>query len=253
MTKGKCYVNILVHGLFFMEFDAEGVPLTLTAPSTGMHKYCCGRNGFVFTISAPNEQVTLDLINDPIADLASGQERSFKSHPEVPQISKLQAGTGNIDSPGALQILLPYPDQIIPFRLGKMSDFDYVTSPGRLKDSILASGADNFALVTCFRFQRKNPFYSPANSTYSFYAEHDHDTTPTEVDQAYTDADDVFENHFGLHLNGNEPKQTYIPPDNNPGYDIWPGEECSLAELKHGPPPHRAINVANCVQFGINP
>ncbi len=53
MIVAPSYVNILVHGLFFMEFTGTG--LTLTAPSTGMHLYRYGRGGFLCQVSDPGQ------------------------------------------------------------------------------------------------------------------------------------------------------------------------------------------------------
>ncbi len=193
-----------------------------------------------------------------MADLALGQERSFANHPEIPQFSKYDAGTGDIRGAGSLRILLPYPDQIIPLRCGSLADFESVTKPGAVRDSILRScqgGNDQFALATCLRFARNNSFFGPTTSTYSFYAEHDHEPSSNEVTTAYHDSRQIFASgRFDLELNGNDPQNTQIGPDENPGYGILPEEEYSLAELIHVPVTgQRGINVANCVQFGINP
>jgi hypothetical protein len=249
------HVNFLLHGLFFMEFGTALAPLVLTAPDSDMHFYCMGTKGAVIPVSQHGAQVTIDLRNF-VCDLAEGYDSDFHSHPEIPQFSKSAAGTGNIIQPGCLQLLLGIPKQIIPLRRGKLSDFDIVAASGRVKDSVMASCAGNgnqFSLVTCFRYKRKDPHFAPPDNTVCFFAEHEHTPSPDEMNSTYSDAGGVFDQKlFDLRLTNKTPTQETVPRDPNPGSGIAPEDEASLAELLHGEQ-HRAINVANCVQFGLLP
>lgn len=249
------HVNFLLHGLFFMEFGGPAAPLTLTAPDVAMHYYCCGNNGVIFPVSAPGDEVTIDL-RTFICDLQPGSDDNFRSHPEIPQFSKHDGGTGDIVQPGALRLLLDKPQQIIPLRRGKLSDFDYVAANGNVKNSILTACAGNgnqFSLVTCFRYKRKNPHFVPPDTTFSFFAEHEHEPSPDEMNSTYSDAGYIFaQKLFDLRLTSNIPTQENVPADPAPGYGIDPYDERSISEHLHGSGP-RAINVANCVQFGLNP
>src|SRR5262249_24442578 len=209
----------------------------------------------VIPVSQTGMQVQIDLRNF-VCDLENGHDNDFQSHPEIPQFSKSAAGTGEITQRGCLQLLLGIPKQIIPLRRGKLTDFDIVAASGRVKDSVMASCAGNgnqFSLVTCFRYKRKNPHFAPPDNTVSFFAEHKDTPSPDEMNSTYSDAGGVFEQKlFDLRLTNNIPTEETVARDPNPGSGIISEDEASLAELLHGDQ-HRAINVANCIQFGLLP
>lgn len=268
MSQDICYVNILLHGLFFMEFDLTNKNLIVTAPHVDMHFYCCGSNGVLMQLSAANQQVDIDMTASSITGLQPGSIQTFTDYPAVPQFSRRDTGLGKITgSAYNLRIKLEYPDDILPLRCGKLSDFETVAddSPpsSPFKDSIVKSCSQgnntNFALLTCLRYVKANSYGAPPVATYSFYAEH-RDKVPSSGDMnaAYGQASSIFDkNNFGLRLTSNEPSTTFVEPDTHPGFGVTADDEDSLFELTQPPPKPggqtKAVNVANCVQFGINP
>src|SRR5215469_10453552 len=67
-TDGICYVNILLHGGFFVAF--QPAQIVVRAPTVVMHKYAIGSQGFLTelpipkppsTIQAPPADVSVDM------------------------------------------------------------------------------------------------------------------------------------------------------------------------------------------------
>jgi hypothetical protein len=264
MSQDISYVNILLHGLFFMEFDLVNNNLIVTAPQVDMHSYCCGSNGLLMQVSAPDKQVDIDMTGQSMTGLQAGSINTFTSNPAVPQFSRNDTGLGKMTGAYSLRLKLEYPDDILALRCGLLSDFQTVadssSDSGKFKSSILKSCGQgnntNFALVTCLRYRKKTSSGSPPAATYSFYAEHTMVPGPDDMNNSYSQASNLFDKkNFGLRLTKNAPSMTSINPDSHPGFGVSADDEDCLVELlpPKGGASIKAINVANCVQFGINP
>ncbi|MBZ5508549.1 MAG: hypothetical protein LAO78_24080 [Acidobacteriia bacterium] len=260
MAKDTCYVNILLHGLFFMEF-ANNL-LVVTAPDIGMHKYCMVNNGFLTEFPQKVKPIDIDLGPSSLSGLQKGAVNKFTDYPAIPQFSKKDAKVGDLKTNYRLQILLPQPEEIIPLRRAELSDFQKVAPNGniakRVFDSCSQGGKNSkFSLLTCLRYTKQPAFGSPPTVTIGFYAEHKDFPKISEMNATYTQAQAIWQTgaNFDLQLQEIFPPSPKVCPEVHPGYGIVPDDENSLAELLLEVPcsSKKGTDVANCVQFGVNP
>jgi hypothetical protein len=165
-TSAPDYVNILLHGLFFMDFQTDS--LVVSTPDVMGHMVMVGCKGLI-------SDLTHDVDwSDPQGPLVPGTATSFAGIPQIPQFSKNVVG--HLTGPYKARIALPFPDKsnIIPLRLGRLSDFKYRNvGSGGIGDQIIAhcgaNGNKDLALITCLRYERNAP-PTGQTLTYSFYA-----------------------------------------------------------------------------------
>lgn len=239
------YVNVLLHGLFFMEFQTTN--LVITSPNVDMHLYRSIINGLPADLPHDMDWVSQN-------PLRTGLDNSFSNHRQIPQFSKDRVG--RLIGPYRFRLVLPAPDEIIPLRLGKLADFYPVAKSAvgaDIKNYCSQSGNTDLAVVTCLQYER-NAAGSGITTNYSFYAEH-LDPTMDDVNNAYLQAQQLFENpgRFDLQLDTSHAPKCVLPVA-DPSDDITEQDEYSLLELKVGGPcPKEAASVANCIQFGLVP
>src|SRR5215467_10651201 len=104
------YVNINVHGLFFMRFSLG--KLELIAPDIDEHRYCTVSGGFLTEMSP---QKPLDInFTDPnsLSGLAQGNIKSFTEAPAITQFSVAKTKVGDFNGPYRVKITLPQPEEI---------------------------------------------------------------------------------------------------------------------------------------------
>jgi hypothetical protein len=263
MAQDLCYVNILLHGLFFMEFNSSN--LIVKAPRIDMHRYFIGNQGFLTEIPSSADPFDLDLSPSSSSGLQPGSINTFANHLSIPQFSKSATGVGDLTSSHRFSIKLPFPADIIPLRIGSLIDFkNAVVTSGTVAKNIINScgtgGNDDFSLLTCLRYLKEPSFGSPPVVTHSFYAEHPYfPKTPGELNMTYIQAREMWQNkdEFDLQLTMGTifPPLSPVCPPVHPGYGISSDDENTLAELLLNSPcsASRGTDVANCVQFGINP
>jgi hypothetical protein len=260
MANDTCYVNILLHGLFFLEFSNN--LLTVTAPDISMHKYCMVSNGFLTEFPQQLKPIDIDLSPTSLSGLQQGMINKFTDHPAIPQFSKQDTKVGDLQSNYRLKIILPQPEDLIPLRLAELSDFQKVAQNGNIAKSVYDScsqGATNtkFSLLTSLRYLKKPAFGSPPTVTIGFYAEHMDIPTIPEMNTTYVEAQAIWQNkaNFDIQLQAIFPPSPSVCPEVHPGYGILPDDENSLAELLNADPcsATKGTDVANCVHYGINP
>src|SRR5215472_2698718 len=88
------YVNINVHGLFFMRFSSG--KLELIAPDIDDHKYCTVSGGFL-TEMPPQKPLDINF-TDPnsLSGLMPGKITSFTDTPAIPQFSVPKTNVGDL-------------------------------------------------------------------------------------------------------------------------------------------------------------
>lgn len=253
-----CWVNILLHGLFFMEFkpQSNADTLVITAPDIKEHKHCMLHNGLFmeFPLEKPFQ---MDL-RTQLTDLVPGKIDSFEHYPAIPQFSKTQAKVGELVGQNyRLRIVLPLPQEIVPLRCGSLMDFGGAAE-GQVKESIMSEcgkgGNNQFALVTCLRYLKSHANASPPGSTHSFYAEHMQVPDPQQTNQAYKTAGQLFSHpeNFDLRLRVTPPPSLpRVPRDFHPGFGVSSDDEISLPE-RWEKPSNALVDVGSCIQLGLH-
>lgn len=254
--KDICWVNILIHGLFLMEFKQNAIEIT--APDILDHRYCMLSNGFL-TEFPSNKPLRMNFGTTSLAGLLPGKIISFEDYPAIPQFSKTQTGVGDlVGQKYRLKIELPLPLEILPLRCGSLSDFSRGTESGRVRDSIISAcgknSNDKFAMVTCFRYLKENTNASPPVATHSFYAEHMLSPDASQTNQAYAATSQLFSNpgNFDLRIKVDQTKPLPpVYPDFHPGYGISSDDERSLPEIVPKLP-GSVVDVGSCIQLGFH-
>jgi hypothetical protein len=252
-TPDTAYVNLILHGLFFMRF-VQGV-LIVQTPQFDDHKLFAGANGFLVELS-PGQ--SFDLTGGT-TKLKTGTVDSFKQCPQVPQFSIGQVNVGDFTGNYRLQIILPKPESIVPLRRAKLGQFANAAQSGNVANSVYASCGgtpDNpISLVTCLRYEKTDSFGAPPVANWIFYAEHKNDPHVIDVNSALksVDATKLFKNQV-FDLRFKDALAPTVCPDVHPGYGISPDDENALFEISAGKDcaSRKGTDVANCVQFGIN-
>jgi hypothetical protein len=257
MKNEYCYVNVLLHGLYFMEFNSNN--LIAKAPAIGMHCYASGASGCIIEIPKEYKPYQIDLTTE-IAGLVPGKKNDFSEFPQIPQFSKSGPnGVGDLTEAQQVALILPYPADIIPLRCAHIDDFKAIAQDGEIKNRIVDACTNNnndrLSLVTCLRYLKQRENGSPPAATYSFYAEHRMIPTIGQMNCTYCEAKALFNNgdnfDLQLHLPSTTKEPVAIPPDPHPGYGISADDELSLAEFMGPVNSTEAIHVANCVQFAV--
>jgi hypothetical protein len=249
-------ISILLHGLFFLEYQDN--ILVAAAPKTKLHEHR------YFVRDHGGTPLELKGIPD-MSDLKASNPIPKDSYPaEMLRFSKGAVSIrGNLIDPTALDkhsliLKLPIPNGIAPLRLGPFTDFHPKPATGNIANSItgLHRGQPNVSVITWLQY---DPDPDIGFVTRSFYAEHDHRASPTEVNNILQEIHDNINQSFDLQIE-NRQVNSY-PCDNNLPTEITQEDETSLADLLHHqpcytpPPPGTvaglAVEVATCPQFGV--
>jgi len=241
------YVNILLHGLFFMDFQTDG--LVISTPDVMGHMIKTGCKGLISDLTHDVDWV---VNNRP---LKPGTMRSFSGRPQIFQFAK--STVGYLTGPYKARIALPFPAEIIPLRLGQLSDFKYKNAgSGGIGDQIYqncnAAGKNkDIALITCLRYERNVLQPNGKTITYSFYAEH---LMPSgqDTNDALFSSQVLFEHRAAFDLQIDE-KATApdVNPQDEPSYAITKEDEYTLLEIQANRAATRGPSVMNCMQFGL--
>jgi hypothetical protein len=263
-SDGSCFVNLLLHGGFFVDFQQTGI--VVKAPAVLMHKYAIGSQGFLTELYKPAAQPRLPATIPPptdiavdmdwttlISGLAAGAVKSFGDYPAIPQFSATDTKVGNMNGPYRWQIALPFPKEVIPLRLGKLCDFKHATKNGRVKESVMnlcsKNGNDKLALIICLRYQ-KRPEYcagSPAATTYGLHADHQCEPSTAEINDTLKQMATVFEHPENFDLQVTDADVPGVPRDiDKREKGITEADEKSIAEIL-SPVPF----ATNCSSHGI--
>jgi hypothetical protein len=228
------YVNILLHGLFFMEFI--GNVMVVTSPVVAGHEI---KAGCGFLVDLPGG-TNIDLTE---SDLCPGSTRCFpKSMLVIPRMS-----VGNITGAYALRITLPLPQEIVTLRHVKHKEMQGTCS-GKTCTIFCNACEDRFGLLTCLRYlsKRNNPL-NPLN--FAFHAEHPEEPSVAHANHAYKAARGLFKGPGGFDLCFTKLGTTVGFDDGRP-YGITLDDQRSLFE-RTPRPLYGAPTPVNCMMFGI--
>jgi hypothetical protein len=248
-------IYLFLHGFFFLEY--QGNRLIITAPAVDDHDYKIGQ---------PDKKLLKDVppntTFDWTGDLTGDDQCSAKAFPkQILQFSKGDTGIGDSTGSFHFKLILPCPLHIYSLRLGKAKDF-----PGRdghVWNSIQKHLTDKIALVTCLQFQGTVDSYWPSSSSTPYrchvYAEPHCKTDLEHTRHALIDCRRLFANPtlFDLDIDVGamlDPVYATDPHNDDPGLTGFSAsDENNLAEVLQSNECHdkRAVNVANCGQYGI--
>lgn len=263
-TGGPCgCVNILLHGLFFMEFQ-NGF-FFVASPMHKPHEFLFRDNGGTLQpLSAP-----IDLVDV----LKPGNVSDFRS--DVLQFSlkdiKLAGPFIDTNNPNkyACFMRLPIPHDIVALRPGAVANLN--PNPGNVTNSIQRLCDVNVGTMIRLKYFAKS---SAPFKTRSFYAEHCHPPKACEVNDAFDSARAAFGKEFDLKISGVDyitlgyDKRSDLPDE----IDI--DDEKALEEINSCPPPScpppcpptscpppcppgkvciTSVEVATCPNFGVRP
>lgn len=241
------WVNILVHGLFFMDF--HGDKLILSTPDVMGHMVMGGCKGLLSELPPNIDWYSM------YRPLKKGQTTSFTQWPQIMQFSKVTVG--QLIGPYKCRIVLPLPETVVPLRKGSLSDFKYQNAGSggvgdQIYDNCRRNGAnDELALITCLRYQRNAP-PTGQTLTYSFYAEHIN-PSPQDTNDALMSSQALFERGSAFNLKMDEDASApTVNAQDEPQYGINAEDEYTLLEGQVGQPQTRGPNVLNCMQFGLS-
>lgn len=269
--------NVLLHGLFFMEFQDND--LIVAAPFYDPHRY--------FYRDHQNPK-SLVCVNADLGDFTDGPGSPLPDvdpfPSEILHFSKsdlgLQPGSNYIDvnkTYGCL-LKLPAPKHIVALRCGDYDDFASISINGNVRSSIDKRCGPRLALITWLYYD--SPSSKMNFKTRSYYAEHCNQVLdPVEVNNTLQAATNVFPT-FDLRVSDLSHKQVDPDPVTQlPSY-IAQDDESDLLEISGQPCPcphktvgdgnhldpirkpqggkkvgkistNRAVEVATCPQFGV--
>lgn|ERR1051326_3297971 len=266
-------VSILLHGLFFLEFQSN--MLVVVSPDHNGHCYRFrDHRGPLGPLASP----------DSVIDLTRQLDGGNMIPPYPAEMLQYKATAVTARKPYidlakhyGLVLKLPYPQHIYALRIGNGGDFHPDTSKNIYKAMKSFLGA-RIGTITWLQY---GPGSNPGFVTRTFYAEHGSRNVPyTAVNLAFGAAQNVFPD-FDLLLTANansiveRDHQSQLPdeiyPDderalaemttNNcsvaalsksatPAQKISKGKK-SLAQSKGGTATKASVEVATCPQFGI--
>jgi hypothetical protein len=232
-SDGPC-VNILLHGLFMMEFQDEN-KLVIATPKFDGHEFKMRRHG-----QPPNGAPDLPELISLEGLVTAGKRKTFA--PENLQFPAADLGGGyRIDYQNPSKhnhrctMVLPLPNNIIGLRSDDKKNFHpYDSSIGQ---HICSNAKTNLATITCIQYEPapgKTPF------VINYYAEHKNITVES-VNAALAAARDVCGSGFNLKmkaLGGRTVPDTTFPE----------GVDQSDEEPLHQ---EKNVDIASCPQFGI--
>ncbi len=247
-------VFILLHGMFFLEFDTANQKLIVAAPQHNGHWHYVRRHG--------QNNLTY-LAGNPNIDVTPGNMTAFSLHMQMLRFPKSAVGVGQqslvlkASNPYQCRMEWPYPNSILTLREGPSSAF-LPDMSGNVAKKLLIGDSGKMATVTCL-------VYTPGTSgpyVESYYAEHPTMPTCTEINDALTSANKLCGGGFDLQLKKCSSLTACTERDDELPDGVSKDDEWSLQEL-HGKHPceHPAIthkegprlggDVSSCPQFGI--
>jgi hypothetical protein len=229
---GDPWVNILLHGLFMMEFNKNS--LVIATPKFRGHEFAMRYHGQ--TKQDLPELVTM------VGIVKEGELQRFQ--PENLQFPASDIGNGYLIDDGKpskhrCTMVLPLPHSIIGLRAGEKNDFH--PHAGAIGDHIKATSSNRLATITCIQYKPApgiNPF------VVNYYAEHPSTAHLQDVNDALKAAQDVC--GYGFTLQMDALAGSAAPYDNKFPDGVDKSDEEALY------PQNKDVDVASCPQFGIH-
>lgn len=229
---GGPYVNILLHGLFMMEFQEN--KLVIATPKFDGHEFGMRYHGK--TASDLPELISLEGL------VRAGQQKTFAS--ENLQFPTSDIGSGyRIDYQNPSKhnhrctMVLPLPYNILGLRADDKGKFADAAADSSIKQHILSTASSKLATITCIQYE---PASGVKPFVLNYYAEHK-SVTVDSINDALKAARDVCGNGFNLQM-----KALAKPPAADTAFPEGVDESDEEPLVRH-------IDVASCPQFGINP
>jgi hypothetical protein len=255
-------VYILLHGMFFMEYDGD--KFIVATPNCEGHRFYTRFHGQ----GLQDMDTDINLYNNVIG---GPKPLPFEGILQLSRKADLNIDDGPVLSRASMyrcKMILPYPEKIITMRSGLASDF-------HPKGNIFAKSKRNIpseiATITCLVYSAG----SDDAYTQSYYAEHPHRPSLSEINMALVAAQDLCGDSFNLQIAS--PSSTpCIPPSDSklPGVsqddeyeldELFPGKPCAASKSSSSMPAHKNakksignpdllhLDVASCPQFAITP
>lgn len=232
---GRSYVNVLLHGLFIMEFNDN--KLVVAAPKFGGHIFKMRKHG-----QAREDAKDLPEFITMLGVVKEGSRNTFK--PEnltfpVSDLKKDYAIDYQNPSKHRCTIIMPLPHDILGLRADKKDNFK--PKAGDIGKDIKSTPSTVLATITCLR-------YKPASGvdpfTINYYAEHPNLPNMSTVNDALTAAQTVCGKEFTLQM---ETLASAAP------FDTTFPDGMDKSDEEAWNPSLDAADVASCPQFGIRP
>jgi len=230
---GGPYVNVLLHGLFMMEFNDN--KLIIATPKFDGHIFKMRKHG-----QARGEAKDLPEFITILGVVKEGSRNTFKPENLTFPVSDLKRDYAiDYQNPSKHQctIILPLPEDILGLRVGKKDDFK--PQAGDIGSHIKSTPSTVLATITCLR-------YKPASGvdpfTINYYAEYPDKPSKESVNAALKAVKTVCGDQFTLQIEDLGPSAPYDKPFPE-GVD-QDDEDPFHQDL-------RDVDVASCPQFGI--
>jgi hypothetical protein len=229
---GGSYVNLLLHGLFMMEFNDN--KLIIATPKVDGHIFKMRKHG-----QARAEAKDLPEFITMLGVVKEGSQDKFKPENLTFPVSDLKRDYA-IDyqnpSKHRCTMVLPLPYDILGLRAGKKDDFK--PQAGDIGSHIKSTSSTRLATITCLRYK---PASGVAPFTINYYAEHPNPPTKDSVNAALKAVKTVCGAQFTLQMDDLAP----VAPYDNPLPEGVDRDDENPFQQEH------AVDVASCPQFGI--
>ena len=227
------YINILLHGLFLMEFNEN--KLIIATPQFDCHE-------FLYRYHAESKPKCLPEFITMVGVVKDGHKTKFK--PENLQFPSKDLGDGYVidyEHPSQhnhrCTMILPLPHDIIGLRVDAKKNFQ--PQDGNIGKDILSTTSDYLATITCIQYE---PAPGVKPFVINYYAEHKSPPNPDSVNAALKAAKDVCGDGFNLQM-----KCLADAPPLDKQFPV--GVDCTDEDkLRSGP---RLVDIASCPQFAI--
>lgn len=247
-------VFILLHGMFFLEFDTANQKLIVAAPQHNAHHHCRRQHG---------QNNPTPLSGNPKLDVIPGRITAFNPHIQMLRFPKSAVGVGQqglvlkASNPYQCRMEWPYPDNILTLREGPSSGFVPDMS-GNVAQNLLIGDSGKVATITCLVYT-PGPFGPYVES---YYAEHPKMPKCIEINAALTSANKLCGGGFDLQLTSCSSSPVCTERDDELPDGVSKEDERSLQELNGPPPCEHSVktrkksqfvggDVSSCPQFGI--
>ena len=281
------YAHVLLHGLFFMEYQKDC--FAVASPKHDPHCFFYFDHNTPASATNPTAIPPKQVWDLTTGDLVPGPAPVVGADPFPPEIlhfSKADLNhSGNfidLSNPSnyACAIKLPFPKYIIALRCGSFADFhpDMTTSTTNVANSIYKHCGGRVALIAWLYYETATP--TPSFQVRSLHAEHGRLPSLNDVNCALRDAQTAFSD-FDLRIADLNAKFVPMDPQWNLPDQIASADEESYIEMASNPcshtpcpPPEQAgaqhsvrsgqrgplaetvatsIQPSNCPLFGVGP
>jgi len=225
MSQGAAQSSyVLLHGMWFMEFDGNGHLLAATPQHQAHHFHIRPHQQPLQALPPGDLDLTSTLGTTgkvaffPTDILQFSAAAVQISYPRLPKITKFQT-----------RITLPLPKLIFAFRSDTTDDFP--AAAGKVRDSMLTFAGPRLATITCLEYDPG----SGGPTVTSYYAEHPAKANSTAVNAALGDAADseFLGPNFNLIVNAGFVPDACRDTDDSLPMGVLGDDEATLREIQN--------------------